>query len=57
MGRRIKINSPEPDNLISGCLAISHLLYERNDPVLSEIITAGNPILKAVAAPVTSFDF
>lgn len=49
-------HSPEPDNLIHGCLAISHLLYERNDSVLSEIITAGNPILKAVAAPVTSFD-
>lgn len=54
--RRTITHSPEPDNLIPDCLAISHLLYERNDPVLSEIITAGNPILKAVAAPVTSFD-
>jgi len=51
--------NPEPDNLITSyqSLATSHyFINERNDPILSEIITAGNPILKAVAAPVTAFD-
>ena len=46
------ILNPEPDNPIPG----HYFITERNEPIVSEIITAGNPILKAVAAPVTAFD-